>query len=107
MIVKPLGALTCRGCRDGWHMTAEGVMRCEERLIASFRGVYGRLLDDGRVIVVYRMIFNDRLCIGPAHDGVYDRAWCYPQDGSAVRAAATWDGEGVPPGPVIKEAGAG
>ncbi len=80
----------------------------------SYAGVdYGpyalivRPLPDGRIIVVLRMIFNDRLCIGDQGDGGYHRGWCYPQDGSAVFASVEWNGDGVPPGPVIKEVGSG
>lgn len=65
-----------------------------------------RDLDDGRVIVVYPMIFNDRLCIGPSGERSYDRGWCYPKGGAALEAALEWDGTAAPPGPVIKEAGA-
>lgn len=34
-VIKPLAALWCSGCRDGWHMTAAQVVQCEKRAAAS------------------------------------------------------------------------
>lgn len=67
--------------------------------------VYERELGDGRILVVYSMIYNDRICLGPAGWPTYDRAFCYPKGGAAVEAAERWDGEGDPPGEWIKETG--
>jgi hypothetical protein len=72
--------------------------------------LYRKELDDGREIVVYPMLFTDRLCIGVAGDGGYERAWCYPRlhpagQTTAVIAAEAWDGEGDPPVGWIKEVG--
>lgn len=66
--------------------------------------LYEREFGD-QTIVVYRMIWNDRVCIGTTGDGTYDRGFCFPQDGSAIVAAETWDGTGDPVGPWIKEVG--
>lgn len=56
-----------------------------------------RTLEDGRVVVLYPMIYTTRLCIGPAESPCYDDAWCYPDVGTGLLAFATWDGEGDPP----------
>lgn len=72
--------------------------------------VYRRELDDGREIVVYPMLFTDRVCIGLTGEHGYDRAWCYPKEHPMGRSIATaaaeeWDGEGDPPEGWIKEVG--
>jgi hypothetical protein len=66
-----------------------------------------RLLDDGREVCLYPMIYNVRLCIGEAGAPFYDHAWCYPRAdaAAALQAVAEWDGEGKPPGPWVKEVG--
>lgn len=66
-----------------------------------------RDLDDGRVLVLYPMIFTVRLCVGPQDVGWYDRAWCYlpEKTGDAVAALEGWDGNGEPPGGWHKEVG--
>lgn len=69
--------------------------------------LYQRELDDGRVIVVYQMFYNARICIGPANEPTYDDAWCYPDQATALKAAAEWDGEGDPPVGWIKQVGTG
>lgn len=68
-----------------------------------------RDLDDGRVLVLYPMLFgNLRLCVGPQNEGWYDKGWCYqePQRRDALTDFATWDGVGDPPGDWHKVAGA-
>lgn len=66
-----------------------------------------RDLDDGRVIVLYEMIFNVRVCVGPQNVGWYDRGFCYDKTKrmDALIALATWDGNGTPPGEWKKEVG--
>ena len=59
----------------------------------------------GMELVVYDMLFNHRICLGPKDDDFYDRGFCFPKGGYAVVAALTWNGEGDPPGPWIKEVG--
>lgn len=66
--------------------------------------LFQRQLPGDNMIVVYRMMFNDRVCFGPNDWSWIDSAFCFPQDGSALVAAETWDGEGDPPGPWIKDA---
>jgi hypothetical protein len=63
-----------------------------------------RALPDGRELVVYRMLFTWRLCLGDQGSMVYDRHWCFPvAEFETVRAVVeSWDGDGEPPGPVIK-----
>jgi hypothetical protein len=59
-------------------------------------------LEDGRRIVVYRMLFgNARICIGPANSKTYDDGYCYAGTGNAIVAACLWvagGGEGEPEG---------
>lgn len=66
-----------------------------------------RDLPDGRVLVLYEMIYNWRLCIGPQGDEGYERGWCYPKERvvDALLALHEWDGAGTPPGEWIKEVG--
>lgn len=66
-----------------------------------------RALDDGMELVLYPMIFNVRLCIGAQGESCYDDAWCYAREDTALALGAlqTWNGEGTPPGPIIKRVG--
>jgi hypothetical protein len=59
-----------------------------------------RVLPDGRVVELWRMLFNDRITIALAeHDGTFfEDAWCYVDRALARAVAETWDGEGDPPG---------
>ena len=68
--------------------------------------LYQRELPDGRELVVYPMLFNDRIVVGLPDAPTYDDGWCMVK-GTAVDVAATWDGEGDPPGPWIKHLGSG
>lgn len=60
--------------------------------------LYHRYLPDGLEIVVYRMLYNYRLCVGEVGPGggVTD-AFCYADKATCMRAAAAWDGTGDPP----------
>ena len=60
-----------------------------------------RALPDGRELVVYRMLFTWRLCLGDQEAQTYDRHWCFHTSEEAVRALE-WDGNGDPPGAWIK-----
>lgn len=67
-----------------------------------------RDLDDGRVLVLYPMLFTWRLCLGWQGDAGYTRAWCYPPErlADAINAQGRWDGNTAdPPGRWIKEVG--
>ena len=58
-----------------------------------------RLLEDGRELCLYPMLFgNTRLCLGWPSLGGYDAGWCFHDTGAAKRALAFWDGDGDPPG---------
>jgi hypothetical protein len=57
-----------------------------------------RLLDDGRVLAVYPMIFTFRLVVGPAGDMGYDDCWCFHDQRAALVQLASWDGTGEPVG---------
>jgi hypothetical protein len=57
-----------------------------------------RLLEDGRELVLYPMIFNVRLCIGDPQSMAYDEGWCFHDRAAALSALLTWEGEGDPPG---------
>lgn len=69
--------------------------------------LYEKELADGRVIVVYRMLYTTRICIGPSGWQVYDDFWCYEAELLALAAAASWDGEGDPADGWIKHGGTG
>ena len=59
--------------------------------------LYERKLADGRVIVVYRLLFGcARLCIGPDDGLTIDDEWHYESGDEAIFASAVWDGEGEP-----------
>jgi hypothetical protein len=64
-----------------------------------------RTLPNGETLAVHRMIYTVGLFIGLHLHGFRTR-FCYPDMGSALKALRTWDGEGDPPGPWIKEKGA-
>lgn len=58
-----------------------------------------RLLPRGRVLEVELQTFDRaRLCLGPLESLGYDETWDYGDAGTALLAAATWDGEGEPSG---------
>lgn len=61
--------------------------------------VHHRLLDDGRELTVYAMLFNNgRLCVGDPTRNVYDDFWCFSSVGAAIAEAEQWDGSGEPGG---------
>jgi hypothetical protein len=67
-----------------------------------------RDLPNGKVLVIYQMLFTYRLCVGWQGDMTgYSRAWCYEPRFmiEAFDALATWDGDGDPPGRWLKEVG--
>lgn len=59
--------------------------------------LYLRDLPDGRIIVVYPMLYTYRVCIGPQDSPFIDSSWDYPSQLEATIAAEEWDGEGDPP----------
>lgn len=63
-----------------------------------------RALPDGRELVLYRMLFTWRLCVGDQGARTYDRHYCFPVGGfdRARDVLETWDGVGDPPEPFIK-----
>lgn len=67
--------------------------------------LYVRDLPNGDEIVVHRMIYTTRICVGEQGGFGYRRAWCYPNPAVAVLAAEAWDGEGDPPDGWVKEVG--
>lgn len=78
--------------------------------VRNYEGALGwRNLEDGRVIVLYPMIYTWRLCVGQQMDGGYDRGWCYPKGSlaPALIALAHWDGNDDPVDGWIKEVGVG
>ena len=76
----------------------------DEELIEREDALFQRLMPDGFELVVYRMVYNDRLCLGVPNDRFgYERGWCVPI-GTGVAIAQVWDGHGDPPG-FIKEVG--
>lgn len=68
--------------------------------------LFSRDVGEHHFVGVYRFIYNDRLVFGDLrNEWCYERGFCFPQDGSAIEAAQSWDGEGDPEGPWIKEVG--
>lgn len=65
--------------------------------VAEDGAIAQRSLGDGRELVLYKMIFTYRLCIGGEDGYGYDDAWCYHNLASALRALKDWDGEGDDP----------
>lgn len=58
-----------------------------------------RVLDDGRVVVVYQMLFdNGRLCVGLIGEPYFDDLWCFDTVALALTALGIWDGTGEPTG---------
>lgn len=57
-----------------------------------------KLLPDGRVAFLYRLMFTCAVCVGPLADGCYDDRWCYHSEVAARAALDAWDGTGEPQG---------
>lgn len=57
-----------------------------------------KMLSDGRMAAVVRMIFTWKLVVGPADSPVYEDGWCYQTEHGAIQALADWDGRGEPVG---------
>lgn len=76
-----------------------------------YAGAPHRLLGDGRVLVLYPLLFGaQRLVIGPADDPTgYDRGFDYPREEciAAVYSFKNWDGDGYPPAGWVREIGTG
>lgn len=62
-----------------------------------------RTLPTGVRIGIQNMIYTVALVVGIDAQGHYERRFCFPDWTSALEARNTWDGEGDPPGPWIKE----
>lgn len=62
--------------------------------------LYVRPLESGMYIVVYKMMFNTRVCYGD-RIGI-ENSFCYPTRASALAAASIWDGQGDAPDGWIK-----
>lgn len=65
-----------------------------------------KVLPDGRICGVQRMLFTTGLFVGLSEIG-YEYRYCYPDIESAVGALNTWDGQDHPSGPWIKRKGLG
>lgn len=59
-----------------------------------------KTLADGRIVELFRMLFNYRICIStPEVYGVFvEDAWCFKDLKAALAAFADWNGEGEPLG---------
>lgn len=68
---------------------------------------YGRELPNGERIGLMRFVFTVGLVVGIDERGDYRTRFCYPNPADALAAVLTWDGEGDPPGPWVKEKGRG
>lgn len=65
-----------------------------------------RMLPDGRVIGVRKMMFTFGLFVGLDARG-YSHRYCYESRNDALRALETWNGEVHPSGPWIVRKGIG
>jgi hypothetical protein len=62
---------------------------------------HARVLEDGRVGFIYRLIFTCALCVvnlEHADDVMYEDRWCYHTEASALIALNNWTGVGEPAG---------
>jgi hypothetical protein len=58
-----------------------------------------RPLDDGRCLVLYRMMPGQiRMTIGAQDAGTYDDFWCFHGLPNALETFTSWDGSGECPG---------
>ena len=64
---------------------------------------YTRQLDSGVWIGVRKMLVTWALIVGIDAQGNYRSRYCYEQYHDAVEALQTWDGDGDPPGPWLKQ----
>lgn len=69
--------------------------------------LFCRVLGDGRVIHLVPLIYTVRVCIETPADnqgGSFTNGWCYAKERviEAIVIAGTWDGQGDPPGPWIR-----
>lgn len=60
-------------------------------------------LDDGRWIAVQPMLFTTGLFVIDADLLSWTTRFCYEKSADAIAAVETWDGQGDPPGPWIKQ----
>jgi hypothetical protein len=65
-----------------------------------------RVLPDGRICGLLKMMFTTGLCVDLDEDA-YAYRYCYATTREASVALAAWDGTGDPPGPWIKRKGLG
>ncbi len=72
----------------------EGGVRPEDLPLAR------RVLNDGRILELWRMVFSFRLTVTlPENDGIcWEDAWCYTSQIDGLMAFALWDGRGEPNG---------
>jgi hypothetical protein len=78
-------------------MTAAELQELQE---LARKPIVRRVLDDGRIVELWRTVFNLRITITlPENDGMcWNDAWCFRDIGAAFTAALSWDGEGEPDG---------
>jgi hypothetical protein len=81
------------------HNLDDEVMNQRVDLPEAVRGLYFalRLLPDGRIIGIHRLLFHWALHIDVHEDGYEDR-YCYDGLGDAIEGFLHWTGQGDPPG---------
>lgn len=62
-----------------------------------------RVLEDGTEIALYPQFYTCALVVDLDRIGNYKRRFCYEDAMECLLALVTWDGQGDPPGPWIKE----
>ncbi len=56
-------------------------------------------LEDGRVILLWQMIFNCRVQLYARNDMLWcEDEWCFENAATALKGVEDWDGNGDPPG---------
>lgn len=77
---------------------------CETAIVEGYS--FARQLPDGRVIGLMQMVATVGLFVDITPKG-YTSRYCYPSAESAIAAIQSWDGEGDPRGPWLKQKGIG
>lgn len=73
---------------------------CIEVICAENGYKHAKMLNDGRVAVIYKFLFTAAILVmtpaGIEHG--YEDRWCYHSESDALAALNDWDGEGEPKG---------
>ena len=87
---------------DSIKAAAEGERAIKKAELQALGYVELRLLPTGKWAAISNMLFTTGLLVGLTSTG-YERRFCYEKWIDACSALHSWDGNGDPPGPWIKE----